>query len=200
MGLVRQYGYVGLYFLFVVDTLGVFLPSKTMLMISGFLVAQGYLQHFPLFLATLSGSLTGFLTGYTIGVKVGKPFLDKYGRYMHLKPERLEQAEKWFAKYGSAAILVAYFLPGVRHIVPYLSGMAQMPFRKVMSFASLGATLWILTFTSIGRFMGDKWPVLKKMTGDVIGDYLLELVGILVVVIVAVVLFRRSVKSRIKED
>ena len=189
LNLLQQYGYIGLYFLFVIDTLGVFLPSKTMLMVSGFLVSQGYIKHIPLFFAALTGSLTGFFAGFLIGVKFGKPFLDKYGKYLHLTPELLVKAEKWFARYGTAAILIAYFIPGLRHIVPYLSGMAQMPARKVMLCAFTGATLWILTFTFIGRFVGNNWSVVKS----IIGDYSLVIGGVMVVVVLVGFLIRQRV-------
>ena len=187
LNLLQHYGYIGLYLLFVIDTLGVFLPSKTMLMVSGFLVSQGYIKHIPLFFAALTGSLTGFLTGYLIGVKVGKPFLNKYGKYMHLTPELLSKAEKWFARYGTAAILIAYFIPGLRHIVPYLSGIAQMPARKVMLCAFTGATLWILTFTFIGRFVGNNWSAVKS----IISDYALEIGGVVVAVVLVAFLIRQ---------
>ncbi len=167
-----------------------------MLIISGFLVSQGYLNHIPLVIVTLLGSLTGFLTGYLIGVKIGKPFLERYGKFIHLTPERLEQTEKWFSKYGTAAILIAYFIPGVRHIVPYLSGIAKMHFRKVLLYAFTGAILWILTFSSIGRFFGNKWSMLD----NIIGDYIFEILGIAAIIGVIVFLIRKNYKHNKKGD
>ena len=191
LNLIQNYGYIGLFLLFVIDTVGVFLPSKTILMLTGFLVSQGYIKHIPLFFTALTGSLTGFLIGYIIGLKIGKPFLEKHGKYMRLTPELLGKAEKWFARYGTAAILIAYFIPGLRHIVPYLSGIAQMPARKVMLFAFTGAALWILTFTSIGRFVGNNWSVVKS----VISDYALEAGGVAVMVVLLAFLIRQNLRK-----
>jgi membrane protein DedA with SNARE-associated domain len=186
--LLQHYGYIGLYLLFIIDTLGVFLPSKTILIISGFLVSQGFIKHLPLFIAALAGSLTGFFTGYQVGTKVGKPFLDKYGKCIYLTPKLLRKAEKWFDAYGTAAILIAYFIPGLRHIVPYLSGIAQMPVRKVMLCAFSGATLWVLTFTLIGRFLGNNWSTII----NILNNYRLEIGGTAAAMALVSFLVRRA--------
>lgn len=153
LNIIETYKYVGLYFLFIIDTMGVFLPSKTLLTICGVLVEQGRLNLPPLVAVTLCGSLTGFSASYFIGAKVGKPLLDNYGKYLHLTPKRFEQAENWFHKYGPAFILVAYFTPGLRHVTPYLAGITKMAFAKAFFFALCGAFLWIITFVSLGRFL-----------------------------------------------
>lgn len=152
--LISGYKYAGIYAFFVIDTLGVFLPSKTILTITGVLVQAGRLSFPPLFLSALAGSLSGFCISYTIGIRVGKPFFQKYGRFLRISPSGLEKAENWFNRFGPAFIIVAYFTPGLRHITPYLSGIAGMSFYKAIAFAAAGAALWITTFVSLGRFFG----------------------------------------------
>lgn len=173
LNIIETYKYVGLYFLFIVDTMGVFLPSKTLLTICGILVEQGRLSLLPLVLATLSGSLTGFSTSYFIGLKVGKPLLTKYGKYLHLTPKRYEHAEAWFNKYGPAFIVVAYYTPGLRHVTPYLAGITKMSFIKAFFFALAGASLWILTFVSLGRFLRNNIYELHQL----LDRYLWEAIG-----------------------
>lgn len=151
---ISTYKYAGLYAFFVIDTLGVFLPSKTILTMMGMLVQAGQLSFAPLFLSAFTGSLTGFSISYNIGLRVGKPFFLKYGKRLRIKESRIEQAEKWFARFGPAFIIVAYFTPGVRHITPYLSGMAGMSYPRAITFAAIGAALWITAFVSLGRFFG----------------------------------------------
>jgi len=153
--IIATYKYPGIYFLFIIDTMGVFLPSKTILTICGLLVQKGQLALLPLFFSTLGGSLTGFCASYVIGLKAGKPVLTRYGKYIALTPDRYEKAVAWFCRYGPAFILAAYFTPGLRHITPYLAGITKMPFSRVIFYAFTGASLWILTFVSLGRLLGN---------------------------------------------
>ncbi|HBV97592.1 MAG: hypothetical protein JL50_03900 [Peptococcaceae bacterium BICA1-7] len=164
--IISTYKYPGLYILFIVDTLGVFLPTKTILTFTGVLVQQGYLSFFPLFISAFLGSLTGYSVSYTIGLKLGKPFILKYGRRLHITAQRLERAERWFEKYGPAFIMAAYFIPGVRHVTPYLSGISGMAFSRTLFFASLGAAVWIATFVSLGRFFGENLPLIVSLADN----------------------------------
>lgn len=161
--IISTYKYPGLYILFIIDTLGVFLPTKTILTFTGVLVQQGYLAFPPLFISAILGSLTGYSVSYTIGLKLGKPFILKYGRRLHITAPRLDRAERWFNKYGPAFIMVAYFIPGVRHITPYLSGISGMAFSRTLFFASLGAAVWITAFVSLGRFFGENLPLIVNL-------------------------------------
>jgi membrane protein DedA with SNARE-associated domain len=151
---INTYKYPGIFLLFIIDTMGVFLPTKTILTLCGLLVQKGQLNLLPLFFSTLAGSLTGFCVSYVIGIKVGMPLLERYGKYLLLTPDRYKKAVAWFYRFGPAFILIAYFTPGLRHITPYLAGITRMPFRKVIIFASAGASLWVLTFVSLGRLLG----------------------------------------------
>ncbi len=153
--IITTYKYPGIYLLFIIDTMGVFLPSKTLLTICGILIEKGQLSLLPLLASTLGGSLTGFCISYALGRKIGKPILTWLCRFFRITPYKYEKAEAWFNKYGPAFILVAYFTPGLRHITPYLAGITRMPFRKVILYASTGAALWILTFVSLGRLLGN---------------------------------------------
>lgn len=190
--IIEKYKYAGLFFLFIVDTMGVFLPSKTLLTICGVLVEQGRLSLLPLVLSTLGGSLTGFCTSYFIGLRVGKPLLTKYGKYLHLTSQRYEQAEVWFNKYGPAFIMVAYFTPGLRHVTPYLAGITKMSFIRALSFAFCGALLWVLTFVSLGRFLRNNFYELHQL----LDRYLWEAIG----AVALTLLVWAIVKARFKRD
>ncbi len=161
--IISNYKYAGLFAFFLIDTLGVFLPSKTILTLTGILVQSGHLGFAPLFLSALSGSLTGFCISYTVGLRVGKPFLLKYGRYLRITDRKIRQAERWFNRFGPAFIVIAYFTPGLRHITPYLSGIAGMAFHKAVTFAAAGAALWITAFVSLGRIFGGRIDEINRL-------------------------------------
>lgn len=190
--IISTYKYPGLYILFIIDTLGVFLPTKTILTFTGVLVQQGYLAFFPLFVSAFLGSLTGYSVSYTIGLKLGKPFILKHGKYLFITPLRFENAERWFNRYGPAFIMIAYFIPGVRHITPYLSGISGMTFKRTLLFASLGAALWISTFVSLGRFFGENFQYILNLADN----FRYEAVSLAVIVLAAALAIKIYFKKK----
>lgn len=161
--LISNYGTLGLYLYFVFDTMGVFLPSKSILTFIGVLVGRGVFGFTPVVLTAVLGSLTGVSISYLVGKNVGKPVAEKYGRMIGVTPGRLLKAEKWFDKYGSPVIVFAYFIPGLRHVSPYISGITRLPYWKVILFSAIGAFLWVLTFVNLGRLFGGNWDKILNL-------------------------------------
>lgn len=126
------------------------------------LVGQGFFELGPVVAAAVAGSLTGVSVSYHIARKIGKPALDKYGKRLHITPERLELAEKWFASYGAGFIVIAYFIPGLRHVTPYLAGIARLSFWKTISFSFVGAALWVFAFIYLGHFLAANWSTIVR--------------------------------------
>lgn len=160
---ISNYGFIGLYLYFVIDTMGVLLPSKSILTLIGVLVGKGVFGFTPVLLTAVSGSLTGVTISYYIGKNIGKPAAEKYGRYIRITPEKLLKAEKWFAKYGAVVIVFAYFAPGLRNITPYLSGITRLPYWKVILFSAIGSFLWVVTFVHLGQYLGGNWEQILNM-------------------------------------
>ncbi|SFG27592.1 membrane protein DedA, SNARE-associated domain [Desulfotomaculum arcticum] len=148
--LVDLYGYWALFITMLVDTIGIPMPSKTMLVLSGYFVTLGIFDLQQIFIVALAGTLGGFAIGYTIGNKLGVPFIHKYGKYIFLTPEKISRLEKWFMSFGNYAIIIGYFLPIARSVMPYLLGVCKMPFIKVIIFAAIGATSWIISLILFG--------------------------------------------------
>lgn len=164
--LVDLYGYWALFFTMFIDTLGIPMPSKTMLTLSGYFSHMGILNYTQIFIVAMAGTLGGFTSGYTIGRKIGTPFIEKYGRFIRLTPEKTTRLEKWFEKYGPWAIFIAYFLPVARSVVPYLSGISKMPFVTAISMAAVGAICWIILLISFGLVIGQNWIRLEAFLID----------------------------------
>ncbi len=135
---------------------GFFLPGDSLLFIAGTLVQQQifhiniYLFVAMLFLAAVVGNSCGYYIGR------------KFGRRMFQKPdsrffrqEFLQQAEKFYEKNGSKAIVLAMFVPIVRAFSPVVAGIAHMPYRTFITFNVLGAALWTGIFTLLGYFAGN---------------------------------------------
>lgn len=155
--LIMHYGYLGIFTLLMLGIVGIPVPDETLLTLSGFLVYSGQLHIIPTFIAAYLGSITGISISYAIGSTFGHHILIKYGHYIHITEARLQKAHNWFEKIGRWALLVGYFIPGVRHVVAILAGASELQMWEFAVFAYSGAFIWTAAFLSIGYFFGRHW-------------------------------------------
>src|SRR5690348_17346869 len=99
---------------------------------------------------------------YTLGRVFGIRLLHRYGKYLHLTPERLARAHAWFDRVGHWALTVGYFIPGVRHLTAYAAGMTEVAPHQFAVFAYTGTILWVTCFLSLGYFLGDQWETVEQ--------------------------------------
>jgi hypothetical protein len=104
----------------------------------------------------LSGG-AGITLTYWIGKAGGYKLIERYGKYIHLGPERYKKTAAWFERSGSKLLVFAYFIPGVRHFTGYVSGISRIPFRKFIIPAYSGAFLWGICFITLGKVLGPEW-------------------------------------------
>src|SRR5580693_6637042 len=95
---ITQYGYFAIFLLLVCGIVGLPVPDETLLTFTGFLVYKGNFSLPLAFAAALAGSLSGITVSYTLGRTFGLKLIQKYGRYIHLTPDRVEKAHAWFAR------------------------------------------------------------------------------------------------------
>ncbi len=183
-GVVRDLGYPGLFILIVLESTMVPIPSLLVMPFSGFMASQGVFS-LPLILALNSlGALTGSLLSYWLGAAGGKPLLLKYGKYVFVRAKDLEKTEEFFARHGRWTVLIARFLPVVRHIISIPAGVARMPLATFMMQTFIGATLWGGGLMVLGYMLGENWqPIATKAKRVDVVIAALIVVGLLVVVI-----------------
>ncbi|WP_052947749.1 VTT domain-containing protein [Aneurinibacillus tyrosinisolvens] len=190
---VNQYGYSVLFFALMLELLALPFPGEALMGYAGLLVFQGKLNWVTSILMAGAGSALGMTLSYWIGFKLGTPFFYKYGHYIHLGPERLEKVSGWFSRYGNKLLVIAYFIPGVRHFTGYFSGINRLPFRTFALYAYTGAFIWTATFISLGKVLGPQWEHFH----GAIKKYLL-IAGIVIGAILILYLLYKSSKERIK--
>lgn len=161
--LIETYKYLGLYLSLALGMVGLPVPDETIMTFAGFQVFQGRLNFLLTVGTSIAGSLTGMSISYTVGNKVGIPVLKRYGKYVHLTPERLEKAEEWFRRYRGKSIIAGYFVPGLRHLTAYFAGISELGYGVFLSLAAAGATLWVVIFVSLGRLLGRDWKVFSGL-------------------------------------
>jgi len=155
--LLESYGYVVLFFALMLEMMALPLPGELIMTYAGLIVYGGHMNWIACMLIAGVGTSLGMTAAYWIGYRLGYPFFEKYGSRFHLGPDKLQGISKWFDRYGSKMLLVAYFIPGVRHITGYFSGTTRMPFRKYAVYAYSGAFFWVFLFVTLGKVLGPKW-------------------------------------------
>lgn len=148
------HGYSILFLAFVAELLALPIPGETVMGYIGYLSYEGEMNYVAAIVAVYLGVCTGITMAHLLGRKLGYPFFRKYGHYIHLGPEGLDRAADWFDKYGYGLLVIAYFIPGIRHISGYFSGIMKMPFRLFAAPAFIGALLYAGVFITLGRILG----------------------------------------------
>ncbi len=189
---ITHYGYFGIFALLVLGIVGIPIPDETLMALTGYLVYKGDLNLLPAFSAAYFGSIIGISISYAIGSTFGYYALIKYGHLIHITEERLEKAHNWFEKIGGWALLIGYFIPGVRHIVAILAGTSKLRMWEFALFAYTGAFIWASTFISIGYFFGEKWEIFLKSI-----HRHLVLFAILLIIIIIIGFY---IKNKIKNN
>ena len=103
------------------------------------------------------GYTLGSIAGWAIGLYGGRPFLEKRGRWLHLDRERLDRAERWFARFGDAAALLGRITPVARSFISIPAGVFRMALGRYTVLTFIGSTLWCLAFAGIGWAVGSRW-------------------------------------------
>lgn len=162
MQFVLDYGYFGVFVLMVFESTAVPVPAEVVIPPAAFWAAQGRMNIWLIVVAATAGSWVGSALSYWIAWKVGRPLVEKYGRYVHLSPTRLNKADAWFEEYGSGGIFVARLLPGIRHLISVPAGLFHMNFAAFSIATIIGAGLFNGALAWFGqRVLGDQ-PALMK--------------------------------------
>ncbi|MBD0382567.1 DedA family protein [Paenibacillus sedimenti] len=156
--LFAEYGYLVLLIGLPLDAIALPIPpGNTTLTYTGYLSYKGVLDWLPSMAAAFAGSVLGMTITYWIGYLLGMPLIERYGKWLFLKPAHLEKTRKYYEKYGNNLLLFSYFIPGVRQIIGYFVGIIRVPYRTFALYAYTGSALWVIVFIGIGYYFGDQW-------------------------------------------
>jgi membrane protein DedA with SNARE-associated domain len=191
LGWIAQYGYLAIFLLLVCGIVGLPVPDETLLTFTGYLVFKGSLSLPLAFAAALAGSLSGITISYTLGRTFGLRVIHRYGRYLHITEERVNQAHAWFARVGHWGLTFGYFIPGFRHLSAFAAGMSALEAPQFALFAYAGGGLWVASFLSLGYFLGERWRAVEKNI-----EHYFAAVTVALVILAAAYLLWRSLRAR----
>ena len=155
-------GYPGLFLLIVLESTMVPVPSLLVMPFAGYWASRGHFSLAAILLINAAGALTGSLLSYWLGAAGGKPALLRWGKYVFVRPADLEKTEQFFARYGVWTVLIARFLPVVRHLISVPAGIARMKLPTFMVQTLIGASIWGGGLMVLGYQIGENWESVAK--------------------------------------
>jgi membrane protein DedA with SNARE-associated domain len=168
-------GDYGLYAVFVLMGIDAVFPaaSELVMLYAGALAAGAFSgQHVVLFghqidahfwafvavsLAGTIGYTVGSLIGWGIGAYAGRPLLEERGRWFHLDGAKLARADRWFDRYGDAAVFLGRVTPVVRSFISIPAGVVRMPLGRFTVLTFLGCALWCFGIAAAGWALGSSY-------------------------------------------
>jgi membrane protein DedA with SNARE-associated domain len=176
-----QYGYPAIFFLLIGGIVGFPVPDQLLLVISGYLVLTKVLSMTPTLIAAVLGSICGITISYLLGRGSGS-WLAK----TRFGAGRLESARGWFERFGGWTLVFGYFIPGIRNLIGFTSGMMCLKPRFFAAYAYAGAIISSVTCVGLGYFLGSQASWALASAGRL---------ALLAITVSAIFLIRRTIRN-----
>jgi membrane protein DedA with SNARE-associated domain len=184
---VGDLGLAGVFVLMFFESACIPIPSEATMLFAGFNVHKGEYSLVEVVLVGSLANLAGSWLAYAIGYYGRIDLLEKHGRKLHIKPEHLAWADRWFTRHGGATVFFARMLPVIRTFISLPAGVAKMPFWRFSVLTFLGCLPWVFALTFIGDQAGENWTKWKDSLHYV--DY--AVLALIVIGLVVLVVRRR---------
>jgi membrane protein DedA with SNARE-associated domain len=202
---IRDYGYLAIFVLMVLESACIPIPSEVTMLLGGVAANATFAQevlgpgtpHLNLLVVGLLGTLgnlVGSWIAYWVGKAGGRPLVERWGRYVFLRPHELDRAEAWFADHGQAAVFVSRLLPVVRTFISLPAGVAEMPVARFSLYTFAGCLPWTFALAGVGYALGSRWTLVERYFRPVS-----IVVATLIVAALGWWLVRRSRQKRLDE-
>lgn len=155
-------GYAGVVILMALESAGIPLPSEIIMPFSGYLALTGRFTLFGAALAGAVGCLVGSLGAYWVSAAGGRRLLERYGRYVLISQHDLAMADRWFARWGGAAVFVGRLLPVVRTYISFPAGIARVGLWRFSLYTFIGSLIWTYLLAWIGLRLGERWASIRR--------------------------------------
>jgi membrane protein DedA with SNARE-associated domain len=187
-------GYAGVFFLMLLESACIPVPSEAIMLFAGFNVHEGDMTLFGIVAAGVLGNVVGSWVAYAAGYYGRLELLEK-NRLIHVNPKHLQWADNWFERHGDATVFFTRMLPIIRTFISLPAGVARMPFWRFTALTLAGCVPWVLMLGIIGREVGSRWEEWRDYLHY--GDYIV--LAAIVGGIVYLLIRRRRDRTRAAE-
>ncbi len=147
---VGDLGYPGIFLMMTLESSFFPFPSEVVMIPAGYLAYQGQMNLTVAIAMGIAGSLAGALINYYLAVWLGRPLLERYGRYLFLPPDKLHRMEAFFRDHGEISTFIGRLITVVRQYISFPAGLARMPLGKFLFYTGLGAGIWVAILAAVG--------------------------------------------------
>ncbi len=154
---IADYGAAAVFALMALESACIPIPSEVIQLFAGFEVSQNHMYFAVAVLAGVAGNVVGSWIAWGVGARGGRPVIERYGRFVHVTPKRLDLAQRWFDRYGNKVVFWSRMLPVVRTFISLPAGIARMPLGRFTLYTAAGALPWCTALTLAGVQVGKHW-------------------------------------------
>ena len=164
---ITHYGYFGLFVLSVLSSACIPIPSEVAYGFAGALCTSAITGHaqftlWAVIVVGTLGSLVGAVIAYEVGRSAGRTIVDRWGKWLLLTHQDLDNSQHWFEKYGSASVLISRVIPVVRSFISVPAGLAEMKRGRFAVLTTIGSAAWVALIAGLGYAAGRNWNHVSK--------------------------------------
>ncbi len=156
----------GVVIIMALESANIPIPSEVTMPLAGWMLVQE--SGLGVWHAIIAGGLYGALGctlgsigSYALGYYGGRPLLKKYGRYILVTEHDLEQADRWFTRWGDWASFLSRLLPIVRTFISFPAGVVRVPLLRFTLFTFVGSFIWCGVLAAAGHWFGSQWELIR---------------------------------------
>jgi len=159
--------YLGIFFLMVLESTFIPIPSELVIPPAAYLASQGKMNIFLIIIIGTVGSVAGALINYFLGYALGRPIIyklanHKYSKIFFINERKVKKSEDLMIKYGNISTFLGRLIPGVRHLISIPAGFARMNLKNFVIYTALGSGIWTTILTMFGYLFGANQELLNK--------------------------------------
>ena len=162
VAIVGKFGYGGIIVMMFLESSFFPFPSEVVIPPAGYLAERGEMNFFLVVTAGILGSILGALFNYWLALKLGRPALLRYGRYVGLTPTAFDRVEKFFSDHGIFGTFIGRLIPGIRQYISFPAGLARLPLIPFILATGLGAGIWVIILAVIGYLVGNNQELISS--------------------------------------
>jgi membrane protein DedA with SNARE-associated domain len=170
---VGDHGLAAIFLLMLLGSACIPIPSEVTMLFGGALASAGFagtgheLSLPNVVLWGMLGTLVGSWLAYWVGLAGGRPLVDRFGRYLLIRPHEVDRAHAWFDRHGEAVTLFGRLVPLLRAFVSLPAGVAAMPFWRFTLYTLIGSLPWCIGFAWLGYELGNRWTKVENILSPI---------------------------------
>ncbi len=158
---ISGHGLEAVFVLMVLESACIPVPSEVTMIYAGYLVSQGSMNFVAAVVVGTAANLVGSLIAWAVGAYGVDAVLLRSAHYRG----RVEQAHRWFERYGTPTVFFARLLPVLRTFISLPAGVARMPLRRFSVLTVLGSLPWCIMLVAVGDVAGSHWDEWHRRFG-----------------------------------